>query len=386
MSAPSSIAAAAESSSLQADDRRGLVRKLTIRVLMTADTVGGVWNYSINLTKALAPYGVEVVLATMGRFPSADQRHQAETLPNLHLADSDFKLEWMENPWADVNRAGDWLLKLEARWRPALIHLNGYSHAALPWNAPKLVIAHSCVLSWWDAVRRGPLPSHLMTYAARVAEGLRSADIVIAPTGTMLAELRRLYSWQGDGLVIWNGLPSVTLDLNSKEEFILTVGRLWDEAKNLNALESIAEQLPWPVYAAGEGGGEPQAASVRRLGHLPAAEISRWMARASIYALPARYEPFGLSILEAALSGCALVVGNIPSLRELWDEAAWFVGPDDPQELRHSLTTLVGDLTVREKLAKRARQRARQYGLGRMAQQYLGVYRELLEGSGAICV
>jgi glycosyltransferase involved in cell wall biosynthesis len=98
------------------------------------------------------------------------------------------------------------------------------------------------------------------------------------------------------------------------------------------------------------------------------------------------YEPFGLSILEAALLGCALVVGNIPSLRELWDEAAWFVGPDDPQELRHSLTTLVRDRTVREKLATRARQRARQYGLGRMAQQYLGVYQELVEGSGAICV
>ncbi len=32
--------------------------------------------------------------------------------------------------------------------------------------------------------------------------------------------------------------------------------------------------------------------------------------------LPARYEPFGLSVLEAALSGCALVLGDIPSLRE----------------------------------------------------------------------
>ena len=386
MSAPLSIAADAGSSSSPAEDRRELVRKLPIRVLMTADTVGGVWNYSINLTRAVAPYGVEVVLATMGRFPSADQRSQAQTLSNLYLAESDFRLEWMENPWTDVNRAGDWLLQLEARWRPALIHLNGYSHAALPWHAPKLVIAHSCVLSWWEAVRRVPLPNHWVTYAVRVAEGLRSADIVIAPTGTMLAELRRLYDWQGDGLVIWNGLPPVTLDLNSKEEFILTAGRLWDEAKNLNALESIAEQLAWPVYAAGEDGGEPQAASVRRLGHLSAAGISRWMARASIYALPARYEPFGLSILEAAQSGCALVVGNIPSLRELWDEAAWFVGPDDPQELRHSLTTLAGDRTIRQKLGACARQRARRYGLGRTAQQYLGVYRQLLEGSSTVCV
>jgi len=99
---------------------------------MTADTVGGVWNYSISLTRAVAPFGAEVILATMGRLPSANQKSQAQTLSNLYLAESDFRLEWMENPWTDVNRAGDWLLQLEARWRPALIHLNGYSHSALP--------------------------------------------------------------------------------------------------------------------------------------------------------------------------------------------------------------------------------------------------------------
>jgi glycogen synthase len=54
-----------------------------------------------------------------------------------------------------------------------------------------------------------------------------------------------------------------------------------------------------------------------------------WYARASIYALPARYEPFGLSALEAALSGCALILGDIPSLREVWLEAAPYVSPDD---------------------------------------------------------
>ena len=68
------------------------------------------------------------------------------------------------------------------------------------------------------------------------------------------------------------------------------------------------------------------------------------MGRAAIYALPARYEPFGLSILEAALSGCALVIGDIPSLREIWADAALFVpsdGHDAPLahvgELHHAL-------------------------------------------------
>ena len=119
-----------------------------------------------------------------------------------------------------------------------------------------------------------------------------------------------------------------------KWPFVLSVGRLWDEAKNLTALESIASQLNWPVYVAGEET-DPETgkktplldASVRRLGKLTPDHVMAFMRRAGIYALPARYEPFGLSVLEAALCGCALVLSDIPSLRENWDGAAVWVAP-----------------------------------------------------------
>jgi glycosyltransferase involved in cell wall biosynthesis len=160
---------------------------------------------------------------------------------------------------------------------------------------------------------------------------------------------------------------------------------LWDEAKNLSGVESVAPQLSWPVYAAGEGESLLRDSCIRRLGYLPAAEIAEWMKRASIYALPARYEPFGLSILEAALSGCALVIGEIPSLRELWEGAAWFVPPDDSSRLSDALMTLIAQPDLRDQFAARARDRARQYGIGRTAQRYLAVYRNLLESSCTIC-
>jgi glycogen synthase len=359
---------------------------LPVRVLMTSDTVGGVWNYSINLIRALASHRVEVVLATMGKRPSAAQRREASAISNLWLVDSEFKLEWMDDPWTDVSRAGNWLLQLEAIWKPSLIHLNGYSHATLPWHAPCLVVGHSCVLSWWSAVRRVPLSGRWLTYAKRVAAGLNAAELVIAPSAAMLAELRRLYAWYGDGVVIWNGLPSAPeCGRMAKEEFVLTVGRLWDEAKNLSAVESVAPQLSWPVYAAGEGESSLRDSCIRRLGFLPAAEITDWMGRASIYALPAHYEPFGLSILEAALSGCALVIGEIPSLYELWEGAAWFVPPDDSSQLSDALMNLIAYPNLRDQFAARARDHARQYGAERMTQRYLAVYRNLLESSCTTC-
>src|SRR3954471_24920671 len=103
-----------------------------MKLLMTTDCVGGVWTYSLDLAKALEPHGVTVVLATMGPAPTPDQRREAERHVNISLHQSTFKLEWMEDPWADVARAGRWLLELEARHRPDVVHLNGYAHGALP--------------------------------------------------------------------------------------------------------------------------------------------------------------------------------------------------------------------------------------------------------------
>jgi glycogen(starch) synthase len=122
------------------------------KVLMTADTVGGVWTYAIDLARGLAERGVEVALATMGDPLNDSQREKADRIPRLRVFESTFKLEWMEEPWRDVEKAAEWLLRLEDRVRPDLIHLNGYAHGALPWSAPKVMVGHSCVLSWWRAV------------------------------------------------------------------------------------------------------------------------------------------------------------------------------------------------------------------------------------------
>src|SRR5258708_7956963 len=106
------------------------------RVLMTADTVGGVWAYALELARRLARVGAAVALVTMGPPPSAAQRAEVAEIPGLELHPTRFKLEWMDDPWDDVERAGRWLLALEAWARPDLVHLNGYAHAALPWRAP----------------------------------------------------------------------------------------------------------------------------------------------------------------------------------------------------------------------------------------------------------
>jgi len=111
-----------------------------MKVLMTADTLGGVWTFALELARALAPRGVRTALATLGAPLSPRQWDEAKGVPGLDVHEGRWKLEWMDNPWADVEASGRWLLDVERRVRPDVVHLNGtMSHAALPWRAPVVV-------------------------------------------------------------------------------------------------------------------------------------------------------------------------------------------------------------------------------------------------------
>lgn len=352
---------------------------------MSADTVGGVWTYALELARALAPRGAAVALATMGAPLSPAQRAEAEAAPNLSLFESAHKLEWMDDPWEEVAAAGEWLLGLERQLRPEVVHLNGYAHAALPWSAPTVVVGHSCVLSWWEAVKGEAAPARWGRYAEAVRRGLRAADLVITPTAAMLHALERHYGPLGEARVIANGRDPARFAPRPKEPFVLSAGRLWDEAKNVAAVAAAARELAWPVLVAGEAArpeGDPDPAGLRLdnltlLGRLAPAALAEVMGRAAIYALPAHYEPFGLSALEAGLAGCALVLGDIPSLREVWGDAALFVPPADAEALRRALSRLIADDALRDDLARRARARALGYGPSRMARGYLERYSSL---------
>jgi glycogen synthase len=351
------------------------------RVLMTADAMGGVWAYALELCRALGHEGIQVDLATLGAPVSAAQWREARQLPNLTLHESHYRLEWMDEPWADVRASGQWLLELEAALAPDIVHLNGFSHGSLPWRTPALVVAHSCALSWWEAVKGEQAPARYAHYGREVSRGLRAAACVVAPSAAMLAATERLHGPLRFTRVIPNARRAEAYPPGPKEEFVLAAGRLWDEAKNLAALDAVAPGLPFPVRVAGEvqhpEGGRARAPHVQSLGTLAPGELAGWMARAAIYALPARYEPFGLSILEAALAGCALVLGDIPSLREVWGEAARFVHPDDEEGLSRALRELMADPTERERLAREARARALTFTPRRMVEAYLELYAAL---------
>jgi glycogen synthase len=359
-----------------------------LRVLMTADPLGGVWTFSLDLMEALRGSAVQFALATMGRELSPSQREAVVKLDHVRLYESSFKVEWMDDPWDEVNQAGDWLLAIAAEFKPDLIHLNGYAHAALEWNRPVLVAGHSCVYSWFSAVKKLPPPRDPWSlYHQYVRLGLDAATVVTAPSEAMLKALSIHYGLTGKPeKTIYNGRPPHLFKPGPKAEFVLTGGRLWDEAKNIRVLDRAAEKLSWPIRAAGEqerpGGGTAPLFGLHLIGNLSPEQFAVELSRAPIFALPARYEPFGLSALEAAFSGCALVLGDIPSLREIWGDAALFVPPDDANAWRDNLQQLISDAGLRRSMAQRAGERALNFTARRMAGGYLNAYQSLSPNKG----
>lgn len=361
-----------------------------MKVLISTDTVGGVLTYTTELTAALAAQGDEVVVATMGPRLRPEQR----ALLPARVRESGYRLEWMEEPWEEVAIAGEWLRAIEEEERPDVVHLCSYAHGAVPFTAPKVLVAHSCVLSWWRAVHGTEAPGEWDRYREEMAAGLAGADAVVAPTRAMLRELERDHDLPPDrATVIHNGSSPPTgrkavyatgnrpVDGRraEKQPLVLGSGRFWDPAKNLAALDAAAEGLAWPVVVAGDlgpGGATRHAESTGVLGSEELAELRR---RAAIYAAPALYEPFGLGILEAAGDGCALVLGDIPSLRELWEGAAVFVAPRDERALRWALEDLIEDEDRRAEFSARARRRAMTYSIARAARAYRDVYVTLMD-------
>ena len=333
----------------------------------------------MQLAEGLAAKGIDVCLATFGRAGSALQKSQAAAISGLKWWDSSLKLEWMDEPWSDVERSGPWLLDLERQFHPDVIHLNTLCHGALGWQAPVVTTVHSCVTSWWAAVKGTPLPDNWSCYRREVEHSLKCSTLVTAPSRAMLASVSENYDVNpAISRVIGNGRRAAQFRAEPKEPFILSAGRFWDEAKNVQALVEIAPKLPWPVFLAGEqespDGRTASLAGCHVLGPLSTPELASWYARAAIYALPARYEPFGLSVLEAALSGCALVLGDIPSLREAWQDSAIFVPPNNIDHLQAALRTLIEDPQQRQAMSASARKRAQLYSESLTVSKYLEAY------------
>jgi glycosyltransferase involved in cell wall biosynthesis len=346
---------------------------------MTADAVGGVWTYALDLARGLSRRGVTVILVVFGPSPSPDQVSAAHAVPHLSLIDTGLPMDWMAAEPAEILECGAALRGLARANRADLIHLNSPALAAIGgFSAPVIGVCHSCLATWWAAVREGPMPPDFRWRTQALWRGMLACNALVAPSAAF-AELTAHTYEVPVPFVVHNGRSPAGVPPAPCEPMVFTSGRLWDAGKNVSVLDEAAALISAPLYAAGPlagPNGEWKALGYAKpLGRLSAQEVAGWLARAPVYASSALYEPFGLGVLEAAQAGCALVLSDIASFRELWDGAAIFVDPRDAGGFARAMDRLLADPAEAAALAAQARARAGRYSVEAMTAGALAVYR-----------
>ena len=351
---------------------------------MTADAVGGVWTWALDLARALAEDGARCHLALAGPPPSPDQRAEIAAVPGLVLEDCDLPLDWTCDGPGPVLAAGGRLAELVRRLVPdALILAQPTLAAAGPLPCPTLAVAHGCIGTWWTAVRAGqPLPERYRWLHELNGRGLRAADRVVAPTRAHAEAITREYGLQRPAAHVHNGRAPLPLPpATGAAPFALTVGRLWDQAKNLPVLDAAAARLSVPFLALGPLIGENgERLMVRHLeaeGRATPARLAALLAEHPVFASSARFEPFGLAVLEAAQAGCPLVLSDVGSFRELWEDAATFLHADDADGFAREIGRLLADPDARAATGAAAAGRAGRYTPEKMARGYRDLLSEV---------
>ncbi|MCW3796583.1 glycosyltransferase family 4 protein [Sphingomonas sp. BN140010] len=350
--------------------------------MLTTDAVGGVWTYSLELAAALAEQADTMTfLAVLGPSPNAGQLSRAAAIPGLQLVETGLPLDWTAADEATLRTTGTALAELAARADADLVQLHAPALAAADFPAPVVTVVHSCVATWWAAMREESLPDDFAWRTALAREGLRHSDLLVAPTRAFAAAVRQAYGLAQAPLAVPNGRTAAVAAAPSDGAcFCLTAGRLWDEGKNVTAFDAAAALSATPFRAAGPlvgpNGAMVQLSAAASLGLIPEDRLAELLAERPIFVSPSRYEPFGLSVLEAAQAGCPLVLSSIPTFHELWTDAALFA--DSPHEIAAAVDRLAADPVERRRLGESARRRAARFTPEATGHAMLGHYRDLL--------
>ena len=183
----------------------------------------------------------------------------------------------------------------------------------------------------------------------------------------------------------------VARQLQLPSSFLLYAGTI-QPRKNVELLVEAFSQLPPDAELVVAGRVRPgyqpaflrhPPARVRYLGPVSDAQLAVLYRRAIALCSPSSYEGFGLSLLEAMRSGCAVIAGANSSVPEVVGDAGILLDEISGASLRQALLAVLGGKVNLDTLREKALRRAAQFSWDETARRTLAVYREVLEDARA---
>jgi glycosyltransferase involved in cell wall biosynthesis len=175
--------------------------------------------------------------------------------------------------------------------------------------------------------------------------------------------------------------------------FVLFVGTI-EKRKNVATLIKAfldlkkEKRLPHLLVIVGMKGWGGQAAfellekaevkrAVRHIGYIRRSDVPLFYGAADVFVYPSSYEGFGFPVLEAFSCGVPTITSDATSCGEIAGEAAVTVRPEDRDELKNAIDTILSDKDLQQSLRKKGHERARLFSWREAAQQFQQIIREV---------
>jgi glycogen(starch) synthase len=301
-------------------------------------------------------------------------------------------------------------LEAVERWQPDVVHL----HTAMIWHVaeairtqtgkPLVYHVHSVDRAEYEL---GHEPNSWLAQAIEQTAAIRSADRLIALSESESELLRFYYPAQADRIrIVGNGIDDSTSARHAAAKaratpspLVLYSGRLV-ERKGIHELVAAiphvlrAEPNTRFVLAGGPpsvAGDElarqwlppeldPHRSRIHFTGWLSPRQVAEWYETADVLAVPSRYEPFGMVVLEGMLHGLPIVAADVGGPAEILDHTRTGVlfPPGDAPALARALTRLVKSARLRARIGiAAAREVRRRWMWPQRVERMAAVYREL---------
>jgi glycosyltransferase involved in cell wall biosynthesis len=273
--------------------------------------------------------------------------------------------------------------------RADIVHFTG---GTLPLRAP-----HPCVLTLHDlawlhgAVTGRP---HSRLYFSTIQQRLaRQADIIATDTDVARSDIiEKLRLPPSKVAVAGAGVDDSWFEVPRAPQsppLLLSVGTVEERKDLITAVRALAVLPSFKLVSAGPH--TPYAKKVMRvatdlslgervelLGFVDDGTLRSLYSRAAVLIFPSLYEGFGLPPLQALAARLPVVASDIPVLREVLGDCAFFARPSDPASFANGVQAAARSDTVVRDLVERGQAHARTFTWARVAERMVNLYRQVL--------
>lgn len=318
----------------------------------------------------------------------------------LKLTATNFQKKLADVPWYSLEEQ----YKMPAIYREANLDLLHVPHFNVPlfYRKKFVVTVHDLIhhrFSQESTSTRSPLLFKLKRFGYKIviANAVKRSKKIIVPSNFVKNEIVENFKIKPEKIVVTYEAAEEDyqpLKKQSLGDYILYVGNAYPH-KNLNALLDALKILtmnnkpstmnliivsPRSVFTQ-RLNREVEKRSLKNrvkiIGYQEPPKLAKVFMSAEAYVFPSLSEGFGIPGLNAMAAGVPTIASDIPTLKEIYGDAACYFNPTDPADIAQKISSVLNSPKKRQELIEKGLMQAKKYSWLEMAKETLKVYQSV---------